>query len=159
MERDVLSWAGKCSGQLCEISLLCKLEGLSLDAQRPSENPGVCLCSPLPPALGVQRQVDSRAYQENLILTSSLHARTHLPAHSPLSNLAQTGTCTPITDSSVVSHPGHTSEQRGLLEQLEGIKGLRIVCVWGRELGCSRHEAWLASRWSWCPQQEFLVNE
>lgn len=41
VERDALSWAGKCSVKLCEISLLCKHEGLSLDAQRPSENPGV----------------------------------------------------------------------------------------------------------------------
>lgn len=50
VERDARSWAGKGSAQFCEISWLCKLEGLSLDAQRPSENPGVSvLASPSSP--------------------------------------------------------------------------------------------------------------
>lgn len=43
MERDKLSWTRGCSAQWQEISLLCRLEDLRLDAQHQSENPDVSM--------------------------------------------------------------------------------------------------------------------
>lgn len=95
-----------------------------MDAQRPSENPGVSvLTSPSSPG-----QIPELT-RRHLILTSSLPARTHLPAHSPLSNLAQTGTCTPHMDSSVMSHPGQNSAKVALGATAGNKESQNCLCV------------------------------
>lgn len=79
------------------------------------------------------------------MVTSSLRLCTRLPARSPLSNCARTGTRLPTWTLVLCLTQGRPRSEGGSWGNFGGNKeSWKCWCVWGGELGCSRHEARLA---------------